>query len=645
MVKHLFLGYDVTFFAYGSTGTGKTYTMRGGKSLGDRGMIPRLLSSIYRKSRAIEKSSNGETTVDVLMSYYEIYNDRVFDLFESPEQRTTTGLPIREAEGGKTVVVGLTEVPCSTLKEFEGLYDKANSNRSTGATKLNAHSSRSHAILCVKVTITSPTETRVSTASAIDLAGSEDNRRTGNGKDRMVESASINKSLFVLAQCVEAISKKQARIPYRESKMTRILSLGQNNGFTVMILNLAPVKSYHLDTVSSLNFANRTKKIEVREVENDPIFKGPPRPVAGLASSGPTIQRQPLRPLMNGANVNLGAQRDVAKATDKPMKAFSVYSDKSKPASAQSRLLQIVPRSPLKRSADSSFLVSSRSNKTMRPTPSFIQQAPDTAMTKSSIESIVEQKVTEILAARTLNAPIQPPTKDISSEVQRRLDSIEQRLAGQDGERAEGLSYLFMAKQHQARGENGSALKMYQLAQPYFPENEKLMRKIESLKAKLDPARAEAVRKVEAASPPRCGDGKSRIDEDDASYHEYDAGDRFNDQDDDESFHAPKPKKSSKPTSRKPRISSPDPLCIDDADIETTPRTRYLLSIINTRDVAQMTLLHGLGAKRAESIVECLRDMDELHGERRDIRTWEQLGRLRGIGKKTLESMRFGVEV
>ena len=90
---------------------------------------------------------------------------------------------------------------------------------------------------------------RISTASAIDLAGSEDNRRTENGKERLVESASINKSLFVLAQCVEAITKKQSRIPYRESKLTRILSLGQNNGLTVMILNLAPIKSFHLDTL------------------------------------------------------------------------------------------------------------------------------------------------------------------------------------------------------------------------------------------------------------------------------------------------------------------------------------------------------------------------------------------------------------
>ena len=137
-VKHLFKGFDVTIFAYGVTGTGKTHTMRGGKSLADRGVIPRLLSSIYRKSRKVEKDSEGATTVQVAMSYYEIYNDRVYDLFEPPEKRTAAGLPIRDYNG-KSIVVGLTERPCSTLKEFEQLYDEANVNRSTSATKVLRH--------------------------------------------------------------------------------------------------------------------------------------------------------------------------------------------------------------------------------------------------------------------------------------------------------------------------------------------------------------------------------------------------------------------------------------------------------------------------------------------------------------------------
>jgi hypothetical protein len=142
-VKHLFKGFDVTIFAYGVTGTGKTHTMRGGKLLAERGVIPRLLSSIYRRSRKIEKDSEGDTTVDVAMSYYEIYNDRVFDLFEPPEKRTPAGLPIRD-NNGKSIVVGLTERPCTSLKDFESLYDQANVNRSTSATKVRprSHSKR-----------------------------------------------------------------------------------------------------------------------------------------------------------------------------------------------------------------------------------------------------------------------------------------------------------------------------------------------------------------------------------------------------------------------------------------------------------------------------------------------------------------------
>lgn len=615
--------------------------MRGGKSLQERGMIPRLLSSIYRKSRALEKSSQGETSVQVSMSYYEIYNDRVFDLFEGPEKRTPTGLPIREAEGGKTVVVGLIEVPCSSLKEFELLYDKANLNRSTGATKLNAHSSRSHAILCVKVTISTPEETRISTACAIDLAGSEDNRRTGNGKDRMVESASINKSLFVLAQCVEAISKKQQRIPYRESKMTRILSLGQNNGFTVMILNLAPVKACHLDTLSSLNFANRTKKIEVREVENEPIFKGPPRPVAGVPLDGPTIQRQPLRPLAHHINVNIIANRDTAGKNEKPPKAFSVFSDRSKPSITSKAAPQRL--SPLKRAGDAS-VISARPSKISRPTPNFIRRASvSKALTQASIENLVEKKVSEILAARAMNAPDPAPIKTVSDEVQKRLDTIEKRLEGQVGERAEGLSYLLMAKQHQARGEEFSALKMYELAQPYFPDNTKLEGKIERLRERVARKKGEfdAVVPTSEASPRRPTKHMT-IDgigaDDDESYHEQGNESEYHSDEEGASFRfrprRPKPK-------RRQRPSSPDPLA-EPQSMATTPRTQHLLDVINTRDVSQIKSLNGLGAKRAESIVEYLNTLFETEGDA-DLRCWNDLSKLKGVGKKTLESMREGV--
>ncbi|KAF2753782.1 kinesin-domain-containing protein, partial [Pseudovirgaria hyperparasitica] len=484
-VKHLFNGFDTTIFAYGVTGTGKTHTMRGGKSLAERGVIPRLLSKIYREQRKIEKSTAGATEIEVAMSYYEIYNDKVFDLFEPPEKRTPAGLPIRD-NNGKTVVVGLTERPCTTLKEFEQLYDQANVNRSTSATKLNAHSSRSHAVLCVKITQTTETSVRVSRASAIDLAGSEDNRRTDNNKERLVESSSINKSLFVLAQCVEAISKKQTRIPYRESKMTRILSLGQNNGLTIMILNLAPVKGYHLDTLSSLNFANRTKKIEVCEVENEPVFRSDTKSSTTTSSiAGKNIQRQPLRALATAHNIGINK----VPKSDKPVKEFSVYSDSRKlPRASANAPTGTTRRSneTQKRPAEQS--IQSRPSKAIRPAV-FRSHPSEPVLSAAAIEAMIDAKLSEKFAERAISdvnsaLPALPP------ELQQRLLDLERRVeASTDKSKEEGLHFLMMAKQHQARGEDTSALKMYRLAVPYFPDNEKLERKIAALDEKIREAK------------------------------------------------------------------------------------------------------------------------------------------------------------
>ncbi|KAJ5679776.1 hypothetical protein N7462_008020 [Penicillium macrosclerotiorum] len=594
-IKHLFNGFDVTLFAYGVTGTGKTHTMRGGKSLAERGVIPRLLSGIYRRSRKMEKDSNGETTVQVSLSYYEIYNDKVYDLFEPPEKRTLAGLPLRD-NGGKTVVCGLTEKPCTSLKEFEGLYDQANTNRSTSATKLNAHSSRSHAILGVKITVITPEKTRISTASAIDLAGSEDNRRTENDKERMVESASINKSLFVLAQCVEAITKKQHRIPYRESKMTRILSLGQNNGLTVMILNLAPVRSYHLDTISSLNVANRTRKIEVREIENDPIFKGPARPAVrpSLAAS-----RQPLRPLTASVNVNMSAPavKDPANKDDKPLKAFTNFS-----------FLRLASHPDIE--APRQILASTQ------PLSGYGD------LSAAKIEEMVEKKVEEILAVRAVSEQSrQTQVRELNEQVQRRLELLEQRIEGTEDARAEGLSYLLMAKQHQARGENSSALRMYQLALPHFPHNEKLVAKIAALKDRIQ-GKSHPRQSVAPTSPPAKGrfgsmlslkkeptmtSGKRQAEDMDEEYINQPGADGFSS--DEDSF---LPRQKKRATSKSVRQSDGDLSALDDFEDPTvSPRTIHLLSIINSRDVSQIKLLKGVGAKKAEAIVDCLCEMDQ----------------------------------
>ncbi|OQE43478.1 hypothetical protein PENCOP_c003G05701 [Penicillium coprophilum] len=650
-IKHLLNGFDVTLFAYGVTGTGKTHTMRGGKTLADRGVIPRLLSGIYRRSRKIEKDSNGEKTVQVALSYYEIYNDKVYDLFEPLEKRTMSGLPLRD-NGGKTVVCGLSEKPCTTLKEFEQLYDQANTNRSTSATKLNAHSSRSHAVLGVKVTITSPDKVRVSTASAIDLAGSEDNRRTENDKERMVESASINKSLFVLAQCVEAINKKQHRIPYRESKMTRILSLGQNNGLTVMILNLAPVRSYHLDTISSLNVANRTRKIEVREVENDPMFKGPARP-----SIRPSMgTRQPLRALTASVNVNMPApttKDSTDKEDGKPVKAFSVYSDKpqAKPISQIRK-----PEAPKRTSISNapSGLPSLKSTRqTLGPQPT----ARHDDISAAKIEEMVERKVEEILAVRAVSEKSrQTQVHELNEQLRKRLEQLEQRIDGTEDARAEGLSYLLMAKQHQARGEDSSALRMYQLAAPHFPHNEKLAGKIAALKERVHAKAWEE----KVHSPPK-GRGSmlsfkkevtQSLGKRQAESHEDDYMNQthvgFSSDED-----VPRPKHKKRAAAKLGQIEEA-PELLDDEDPSLSPRTMHILSIINSRDVGQIKLLKGVGAKKAEALVDCLCEMDQASFDTNDseiapdqshfqINSLAQLSQLKGVGVKTVQNMRQGV--
>ena len=493
---------------------------------------------------------------------------------------------------------------------------------------------------------------------AIDLAGSEDNRRTDNGKDRMVESASINKSLFVLAKCVEAISQKQARVPYRESKMTRILSLGQNNGLTVMILNLAPSRSYHLDTISSLNFAKRTKKIEVRDVENEPVTKGCARAVPTL--TGSSIQRQPLRPLATTVH-NTAVARAAAKPGDKPTKAFSVYSDCARNSNALNCTSKEAHKrsSPLKRPSDGGTATFSRPAKRRSPDRPPRSSA---GMSKAAIEEMIEKKVGDILAARVMDRSSVPSVPDISEEVRKRLDALEQKIDGQDDGREQGLTFLLMAKQHAVRGEDKSALRMFLLAKEYFPDNAKLATKIEKLQVKLTEQRnkkegsnesrsdvidltpeEEVVRhSVEAAvshhqkgaSRPvgRSGpvDDEYRDESGVVSEDDYDSADSFR-------YRA----KARRPNKKAAIISHAT--SDEGGSGQATPRTKQLLYIINSRDVGQIRLLSGVGAKRAEAIVEALCGGEDSDGSGQVVRNLAHLGHLRGVGAKTVEKMRSGL--
>lgn len=531
-------------------------------------------------------------------------------------------------------------------------------------------------MLCVKITQTTETTVRVSRASCIDLAGSEDNRRTENNRERLVESSAINKSLFVLAQCVEAMNKKQNRIPYRESKMTRILGLGQNKGLTVMILNLAPTRAYHLDTISSLNFASRTKKIEVAEVENDPVLKTMSKPLAVTSSiGGANIKRQPLRALTAAANVNV-TEAGKEKKGEKPVKAFSVYSDSRKPIPRASNLTsqnQGVRRTEAqKRAADSSNALGNRPTKTFRAADSTSRtRTVEAGMTKEAIEALIAQRLDERLAEKALqDAAAAAPA--ISDELQKRLDDLEQRIdAKEDDGKSQGLQFLLMAKQHHARGEDASALRMYHLAEPYFPDNDKLRAKMRSLEDRIRMKREEGQKHMSApvvsapfvpapvvpapvssrmaplkaekkVSSPKMvfrDDAESEDDEDFAPPPQSDhEGDSLASED---SFVA-KPKAARKPKKAAKKL----PIFRDDLDDTSaapglqTPRTSHLLKIINSRDVNQIKALKGVGSKKADAIVNCLVEMDNA-----EVQDLASLAMLKGVSGKSVENMRLGLGV
>ncbi|KAK7745714.1 hypothetical protein SLS62_009680 [Diatrype stigma] len=691
-LKSLFQGLDVTIFAYGVTGTGKTHTMRGGLKLADRGVIPRLLSGVFRRAKKLTKDTDGETDVAVTLSYYEIYNDKVFDLLEPVEKRTPAGLPLREAANGRTQVVGLSERACGDLRDFERLYIEANTNRVTAATKLNALSSRSHAILRVKVTQTTGDAVRESTASAIDLAGSEDNRRTENGKERLVESAAINKSLFVLSQCIDAISRGDRRIPFRESKMTRILSLGQNSGITIMILNLAPLRSYHLDTLSSLNVSSRAKRIEVREIENEVVFKQPPR---GAHSSGGAggVARQPLRPLANSHNITAGtAAANASKPpADRPVKAFNVYTDHrskaapaSAPASSRSANTSAKRASSSKRPSESDGGSNSRPTKITRPAVSTTtriakppsshqsqkkEQQQQPSISAADIEAMVEKKVQEILASRAAAAaaeqeqqpvmPHSPPRAEINEAVQRRLEALERRIedhdrknSSRDGESAparssDSLRYLLQARQHKERGDDAGALRLYEMALPFFPGQAKLMGKIEKLRAKLGIVAADSVAEKKLPS----GRAAARGQRNDDSFCYYrdtntdnndDADADIDDDDEDDDRHtcassgSPRGKgKARGRAGRKEMKSSPvkakakaKTSVVDDDD---APTARALLDIVNSLDVSAIIRLQGFGPKKARDLVDHLDSRGEV------IENLAQLRMVPGMGGRAVD--------
>ncbi|KAG9267339.1 kinesin-like protein KIF22 [Astyanax mexicanus] len=259
LIPHILNGQNASVFAYGPTGAGKTHTMLGNQD--NPGVIPRAVREVFQLVNTQERDQD-EWKFSVEMSYLEIYNEKVLDLLSPSSQ----DLPIREDKDRNIVIPGLTLTRLSSFSDFHTHFVPASLNRTTASTKLNQRSSRSHAILLIKVVKSQrvpPHRQLTGKLYLVDLAGSEDNRRTGNQGIRLKESGAINLSLFTLSKVVDSLNAGTVgRVPYRDSKLTRLLqdSLG-GSAHSVMITNIAPEYKYYFDTFTALNFAAKSKQI------------------------------------------------------------------------------------------------------------------------------------------------------------------------------------------------------------------------------------------------------------------------------------------------------------------------------------------------------------------------------------------------
>ena len=274
MVDRVLAGFNATVLAYGQTGSGKSHTMMG-PSIDDAvgmGVIPRLAVELFR---ALEKhgSSSGSPTLTIeatcRVTFVEIYRERLQDLLDASANKPPPR--VRELDGGRVVVEGLEELFVSSAADVLSALRKGNAMRSVGATRMNADSSRSHSVFTLTLEQTNRADgtQTVSKLVLVDLAGSESVKRTGAAGDRLEEAKSINQSLSALGNCVNALVEKRAHVPFRDSKLTRLLqdSLG-GRAVTCLIVTLSPAPENAVETLSTLRFGQRAKKVQNRVVKN-----------------------------------------------------------------------------------------------------------------------------------------------------------------------------------------------------------------------------------------------------------------------------------------------------------------------------------------------------------------------------------------
>jgi len=280
ILNEMLTGYNCTIFAYGQTGTGKTYTMSGDMTdtlglLSDAaGIIPRVLYSLF------QKLESEELECSVKCSFIELYNEELRDLLSADEN---VKLKMYDDSNRKchsaTVVHGMEESHIKSAAAGIKLLQKGSYRRQVAATKCNDLSSRSHTVFTITTYVKKPGDTGEDficsgKLNLVDLAGSENIQRSGAENKRAVEAGLINKSLLTLGRVINALVDKGSHIPYRESKLTRLLqdSLGGRTK-TCIIATVSPAKSNLEETISTLDYAFRAKNIRNKPQVNSVISK------------------------------------------------------------------------------------------------------------------------------------------------------------------------------------------------------------------------------------------------------------------------------------------------------------------------------------------------------------------------------------
>ncbi|XP_054688319.1 kinesin-like protein KIF11 isoform X1 [Grus americana] len=283
ILDEVIMGYNCTVFAYGQTGTGKTFTMEGERSPNEEytweedplaGIIPRTLHQIF------EKLTENGTEFSVKVSLLEIYNEELFDLL-NPTPDVGERLQMFDDPRNKrgVIIKGLEEITVHNKNEVYQILERGAAKRTTAATYMNAYSSRSHSVFSITIhmketTVDGEELVKIGKLNLVDLAGSENIGRSGAVDKRAREAGNINQSLLTLGRVITALVERAPHIPYRESKLTRILqdSLGGRTK-TSIIATVSPASINLEETLSTLEYAHRAKNIMNKPEVNQKLTK------------------------------------------------------------------------------------------------------------------------------------------------------------------------------------------------------------------------------------------------------------------------------------------------------------------------------------------------------------------------------------